>query len=295
MSSRMITAAVTWVLVLASIGTASAQEGHPLIQAYAGSFLLSDPEVRAFDEQQIVVGPVRADGTVKTERLEGKVTRMDYQDPEDRSSLERIRNYQQALGAGAFEIVFTCGNEECGPEIDVPTVGYFPPERYLVARLARPEGDVWVAVYVGAGSRSRIHVVEVAPMETGMVAVTAEALGRDLLAAGHAAVYGVYFDTGSDDLTPESAQALAEIGRLLDGNPSLKLHVVGHTDNAGGLASNMDLSSRRAAAVVEELTTRYAVASDRLLASGVGPLAPVASNATEAGRAHNRRVELVVQ
>ena len=57
----------------------------------------------------------------------------------------------------------------------------------------------------------------------------------------------------------------------------------------------MDLSKRRADAVVAALTTKYGVASARLVAQGAGPLAPVSSNNTEDGRAKNRRVELVAQ
>ena len=75
----------------------------------------------------------------------------------------------------------------------------------------------------------------------------------------------------------------------------MKLYVVGHTDNAGSLAQNVDLSKRRAQAVVTALTTRHQVAPARLHADGVGPLAPVAGNDDEAGRAKNRRVELVKQ
>lgn len=70
---------------------------------------------------------------------------------------------------------------------------------------------------------------------------------------------------------------------------------MGHTDNVGTLASNMDLSRRRANAVAQVLTTNYKVAAARLSAQGDGPNAPVASNDTEDGRAKNRRVELVAQ
>ena len=77
--------------------------------------------------------------------------------------------------------------------------------------------------------------------------------------------------------------------------PSLRLHVVGHTDNVGALAHNMTLSKQRAEAVVNALVTNYQIAAARLIANGVGPLAPVASNAAEEGRAKNRRVELVAQ
>ena len=85
------------------------------------------------------------------------------------------------------------------------------------------------------------------------------------------------------------------MGRLLEENPQLKVYVVGHTDNVGGVSYNMDLSQRRAEAVVSALTGRYGVDPGRLLSQGVGPFAPVASNRTEEGRAENRRVELVEQ
>lgn len=94
---------------------------------------------------------------------------------------------------------------------------------------------------------------------------------------------------------PESDATLKEIATLLQQDPSLKLFVVGHTDNVGSLASNMDFSKRRADAVTKVLTTKYGIAVARLSAQGDGPTAPVASNDSEDGRAKNRRVELVKQ
>ena len=73
----------------------------------------------------------------------------------------------------------------------------------------------------------------------------------------------------------------------------MKAFVVGHTDTSGSFEHNLDLSMRRAAAVVEVLVTAHGISEGRLTPRGVGPLAPVASNDTEAGRALNRRVELV--
>jgi len=281
------------VLLASSAASVRAQGDHPLLKPFTGSALIGQ-EVAQFNEQQIVIGPVQG-GVAKVERLEGKVTRLDYQDPGDRSSLERVRNYEQALAAGGFEIVYHCSRDECGPETQVATIGYFPPDRYVAARLRRPEGDAWVAVAVAAGPSSRIWIVEVKPMETGLVSVSAGALDDNLSATGHVAVYGIYFDTGKSDLKSESDAALKEIAALLARDAALALHVVGHTDNVGALEGNLDLSTRRAAAVVTALSSRHGVAVARLRASGVGPLAPVASNATEAGRARNRRVELVAQ
>lgn len=105
----------------------------------------------------------------------------------------------------------------------------------------------------------------------------------------------IYFDTGKAEVKPESDAALEEIAKLLQQNPQLKLYVVGHTDNAGTWASNMDLSRRRANAVTQVLSTKHGVEAARLSPQGDGPTAPVASNDTEEGRANYRRVELVKQ
>ena len=81
----------------------------------------------------------------------------------------------------------------------------------------------------------------------------------------------------------------------MTGNPKVKLHVVGQTDNVGSLSANLDLSNRRAQSVVKALTTRYRIASERLSVRGVASLSPVATNRTDEGRAKNCRVELVEQ
>ncbi|PKN56437.1 MAG: hypothetical protein CVU56_16175 [Deltaproteobacteria bacterium HGW-Deltaproteobacteria-14] len=127
------------------------------------------------------------------------------------------------------------------------------------------------------------------------IVANAAALGAGLAAEGRIAVYGVHFDTGKAAIKPDSAPALQEIAKLLLAQPALKLHVVGHTDNVGGLVPNLELSKARAEAVVAALATTHGVARARLMAHGVGPVAPTASNDTEAGRAKNRRVELVKQ
>ncbi|HSQ77103.1 MAG TPA: OmpA family protein, partial [Bacteroidota bacterium] len=96
-------------------------------------------------------------------------------------------------------------------------------------------------------------------------------------------------------LKPESEMAIGEVGKLLKAEASLKLYVVGHTDNAGGLESNMKLSHDRAEAVVQALVKNHGIVASRLKSFGAGPYAPVASNDTEGGKAKNRRVELVKQ
>ena len=84
-----------------------------------------------------------------------------------------------------------------------------------------------------------------------------------------------------------------EIVKLLKNNKSLELVVVGHTDNQGSFDHNMELSKRRAQAVVDKLVRDNGIQSNRLQYWGVGFLSPVASNKSEDGRKKNRRVELV--
>jgi outer membrane protein OmpA-like peptidoglycan-associated protein len=111
---------------------------------------------------------------------------------------------------------------------------------------------------------------------------------------GRAVVYGIRFDSDSAALKPESEGALREVLAALETQPSLKLVIAGHTDATNTDAHNLRLSRQRAEAVLSWLVD-HGIARDRLTAKGFGSSQPVADNATAAGRALNRRVELVVQ
>ena len=274
-----------------------AVQGHPLIPPYPGSSAGPPAKTVDFDEFELPIGPAKDRKFTKLEPVAGRMTSFSYGRPKDRSQLEIFRNYEAALKAAGFQTLFSCTGPECGTQVNHPPLGYIPSgneARYLAAKLTRPEGDIYVAVHVQPLD-TRFVVVESKPMATGMVKISADALAKDLNATGHVAVYEILFDTGKADVKPESSAALAEIARLLAQTPGLTLHVVGHTDNVGALAQNLDLSKRRAEAVVAALTTTHKVAAGRLRSDGVGPLAPVASNDSDAGRARNRRVELVKQ
>jgi flagellar motor protein MotB len=305
---------VTGLVVCFVAATAMAQnkdaagsKDHPLISRYPGSYIREYMQ-KEYDEFTLPLGKLVDQKFTKSQHLEGKVTSIIYQAPAGRSMLEVFRNYQGALRNGGFTTLFTCASRECNeggpceaklysdyPECWTPDRGV----RYLSAKLARPEGDVYVSVFTEDGGDYgppvRLYVVEMKPMESELITVNAASLANDITRTGHASVYGIYFDTGKADVKPESDATLKEIAKLLQQNAKLKLHVVGHTDNVGTLASNMDLSRKRADAVAKVLTTKYNIAASRLSAQGVGPLAPVGSNKTEDGRAKNRRVELVEQ
>jgi outer membrane protein OmpA-like peptidoglycan-associated protein len=126
------------------------------------------------------------------------------------------------------------------------------------------------------------------------VAANADALKNGLAQNGHVEVPGIYFDFNKSDLKPESKPALDELVKLLQADPSLRVWVVGHTDNVGSAETNLTLSKARAASVIGALTAA-GIALARLAPFGNGPYAPVSTNATDEGRAKNRRVELVAQ
>jgi OmpA-OmpF porin, OOP family len=153
--------------------------------------------------------------------------------------------------------------------------------------------ETWVEVR-SYNNMYRLNIVEREAMKQEIVA-NAEAMGNDINSTGHVSVYGIYFDTGKAEIKPESDTAIAQISKLLLNNGSLKLYVVGHTDNVGTIDANMKLSKDRADAVVNSLITRYGIPAARLKSYGVASLSPVASNDSEEGRAKNRRVELVKQ
>jgi OOP family OmpA-OmpF porin len=127
------------------------------------------------------------------------------------------------------------------------------------------------------------------------VVLSADQIRQSIAETGKVAFYGIHFDTGKAVLKPESEPTLAQMAKFLKANGSTRVYVVGHTDDQGGLEHNQKLSRDRAAAVVAALTGSHGIARDRLLADGVGPLAPVARNDNEAGRAKNRRVEMVLR
>jgi outer membrane protein OmpA-like peptidoglycan-associated protein len=154
--------------------------------------------------------------------------------------------------------------------------------------------ETWVRI---AGSSNHddyeLVIVEKAAMQQDVVA-NAAALASGLAESGHVEVPGILFDTAQSTLKPESMAAVEQVAAMLKQNAALKVWVVGHTDSVGSAASNVALSNARAASVVAALV-KLGIAPSRLAPFGAGPYAPVASNKAEAGRARNRRVELVEQ
>jgi outer membrane protein OmpA-like peptidoglycan-associated protein len=190
------------------------------------------------------------------------------------SGLQIARNYANAAKASGGEVLFTNNGS-------------------ATVRFTKGGKQTWAKAWEG-GSGLNLMIVEVEEMKQDITA-NADALKGGLAANGHVELTGIFFDTGKSELKPESGPALEEVTKLLKAQPQLVLWVVGHTDSAGNLDSNLALSQARAASVIQSLVQQHGIGPQRLAPFGAGPYAPVATNATEEGRAKNRRVELVVR
>lgn len=266
--------------------------------------------------------------------IEGKVTRLFYLAPQGKSPLEVFRNYQQALLAAGFKTTWTCETEAQGcarayfaldgyerakgmrwAEGDLPGVDAdyrgsswnlemslsYEQGRMLVGTLSSGGRNLQLLLYTSAAVNAHtgrtatyIEIVEPKAMATGQVTVDAKALGQGLQTEGKIALYGLFFDTGRTEVKSESQAQLDQMVAALKAQPALKVLIVGHTDNVGGIDANLALSQGRAQAVVAALVQR-GIAAGRLQARGVANFAPLASNTGEDGRARNRRVEMVLQ
>lgn len=178
-------------------------------------------------------------------------------------------------------------------------------QRFFAAKVPQDGRDTWVTVQtyqmiddlyckaLSGRTVAIVHVLEPKGRDRKMVVVEAGEMESAIDVDGSIALYGIYFDTDKAELKPESEPTLKEIAALMAGNPALAVLVVGHTDSQGAFDYNLDLSARRAAAVKAALVAQHGVDANRLATAGAGMMAPVATNATDEGRAKNRRVALV--
>lgn len=253
---------------------AHGQDAHgckdsPLISRYPGS-VLESCEHRNDDSYTF------ATADRKGKAIEGDFTHIEYRFPKGVTTAPVLRNLVSALHSAGYTFEQN------------PTLG----EPDFTVHM----NGTWMSIqFFGNNDGFKVFIVKEIALTQVMVATAAE-LSTGIGSSGHSVVNGIFFDTGKADVKPESAPALKAVVDMLTQDPKLKVYVVGHTDNVGVLAANIDLSKRRAAAVVQALSaTPYNVAASRMQSFGDGPTAPISSNDTEDGRARNRRVELVKQ
>lgn len=294
---------------------------HPVITRYPGS-IIKWYKVENYIPFKIAAGPVTGYRTISEWiETEGRATRLYYELPGERTHSEVYKNFKDALAKEKFDIFIdghlpernikgTAGgytwmqvamnpNPQTGQTNMFKGTSTVGGTAAVFGKKERAEGNLYVLIYIRQYSKNTviysIDVIEEETAETGFVVANADAMGSDIEEYGKVALYGLYFDHDKATLMTTSKPALDEVAKLLKAHPEWNFYVVGHTDMTGSLEYNRKLSRDRAAAVITALVTDYQIARTRLEADGVGPLVPVFTNQKDAGRAKNRRVELVLK
>ena len=291
---------------------------HTLISRYPGSTIMSYFS-RDYDEVKFPISYSKNE-VINWKVTAGKHTSIHYTGPKDRSPLEIMRNFKNALENEGAEILFACSGRECDNGKASYDMKFFnkvfategmrsssegnhyggfagsDQQQYLFCKLGQNNKVIYVSIAVidsyWAGVEYLVEIVESKEMDSGLVSVNAESLRNKIEKDGKMALYGIYFDTGKSTIKPESTVELNAVIDYLRANSEVNLYIVGHTDDTGDYLRNQLLSEQRAQAIVNHLKENK-ISADRLKAIGVGPACPVASNLNEEGRSKNRRVEIV--
>lgn len=215
------------------------------------------------------------------------------------SSLQVVRDLQQVIeSAGGVEVFQGEVPKEAREEAAVKSLmrqydtesrcwDHDPAQVFVIRREDR---DIWVRTCQSRRFAGFI-VAETQALAATATLLPADELKQQLDADGKVALQ-VNFAIDKAEILPESQPQIEQVLALLQAHPDLKLSINGHTDDSGDAAHNQQLSEARAAAVAAALTAE-GIDPSRLQTQGFGQSEPVADNATEAGKAKNRRVELV--
>lgn len=164
-------------------------------------------------------------------------------------------------------------------------------EPVKVYAIHRENGDNIYIQIAGNTAGGSIQILQEAPFKQTISLLKADELKKEIEQKGKAIVY-INFDTDKASLQASGKEAVDEIAKLLQQESGWKLSVNGYTDNTGSADHNLELSQARAKSVVDALVSK-GITADRLTAKGFGQEQPIAPNDNEAGKAKNRRVELV--
>lgn len=296
---------------------------YPLVPRYPGSVIIFFNETNN-EVYELTLGPLVRNSSneelyspTDTRTIEGKITSLQYLVKGDDFS-KIVKYYEDVLKKNGFELVaFTKAekpmevagrNWTMAVYNDLPykpksnisgTKGGKENRYYIVGQINQGDQKVLIAMIINEFDKGEVyvHVDIIGPEVTveKQSVVNAKTIETDIKEKGYAVIYGIYFDNDKAEIKKGSEPALNEIAKYLKMNPGVFLYVIGHTDMAGKLDFKIALSKSRADAVVKILTSRYFIASERLIPDGVGPLSPVAINQDLEGRKKNERIELVLR
>jgi len=279
-------------------------------------------EVVPLGRHALPVGPWAA-GELPVRTLEGEITRQVWHlRGGGIGNLQIIRPLREQLLAQGLSVLLDCEARVCGGFDFRFAVEVLPPPQmqvdlasfhFLSAEGAGPDGPEAVDILVSAGGEGAfVQIIRIAP-EGGQLRAApapgalgapagagpaggdpAAVLAATLESTGRVILSDLAFPTGSAQLGEGEFASLEALAAYLRADPSRRVVLVGHTDAQGALETNITLSRRRAASVMERLAAGHDVPRRQMQAEGVGWLAPIASNLAPDGREANRRVEVVL-
>jgi OOP family OmpA-OmpF porin len=251
---------------------ADGSKDHPMFSRMPG-YYIEDYDAQDFSTFELDTDPAR--------NVEGRYWKISYWLKEGARKVGPVQ-----LARNYVDLMTRRGGKKLYDDVDASG-------GTAVAQMPAAGKNIYLQITINnSGEVYDLYVIEEAAMEQ-KVEFTAMELAAALNDKGSVALHNILFDTGKATLKPESAAALAPVGELLKADAALALEIQGHTDNVGQPAANLKLSQDRAAAVKSYLVQTFGIPAGRLTTSGFGDSKPIAANTGEAGRAQNRRVELV--
>jgi len=250
-------------------------------------------EQAEFDEAYVIAGKKlrKVEGRIESHKFDLRFANL--------SEVAARRNYQNLVKAMGGVKVNELGLNELAPDPGAKFQDLYEKLRFAEVDMSydcylvrTPAQLIWIALMFTKDTAQTLVIAE-QPLKQTVGFVTADAMQSALASAGHVALY-INFDTDKATIRPDGKPVVDEIVKLMNQDPSLKLTIEGHTDNSGDAKHNKTLSQQRADAVMGNLMAA-GIAKDRLNAVGMGDTKPLVDNKDEAGRAKNRRVELVKQ
>ena len=298
---------------------------HELVTRYPGSKIIYYFQ-KDYNELKFAVKSGKPEKEPqKWLEVSGHQTSIVYEIPMGKSTVEVMKNYQDAFKANNAEILFQCKGGECDGTTTWYSAKFFEKvygkdnrqsngeishyysfgtyhvsQRYMVGKITTSDKVYYVEIgmtptYDGKPVKVCVEVIEQEALQSGLIVINADVIKDKLEKEGKLILDGILFDTGKATLKQSSFSVIEMVGEYLNKNPKARIYIVGHTDDVGSLDTNLQLSEDRAGAVVSALMNNYGDFGTRLTPLGVGPACPVATNETEEGRMKNRRVEIVLK
>ena len=324
-------ARVGFVLATMLGGIAQGATAAPLELAFPAPSETTASRIETMTSFRLPVGPYQQGG-MTTAMAEGPLTQSAFRIAStDLSTLQLMQPLRVQIAKAGFEVIYECETQACGgfdfrygtdvlPEPDMHIdLGDF---RYLAAERSGAQGKEYISLVVSrspqdgfvqltrvgqfalplptltASTKSPLRPAAqqtlALPVKTTAAHAPVGALAAALEQGGAAVLEDLVFASGSSALAEGDYASMQELADWLRANPDKTIALVGHTDASGGLAGNLALSKKRAESVRQALIKGFDIAADRVIADGVGYLAPRDSNQSDTGQQRNRRVEVMI-